>query len=355
MRPHLVVPETYASAAPLEEMARQAGVAEDQIVRLNANENPFGAAPEVSDALAGLPLHLYPDPTQQRMRAALSEYTGHPPERLLAGAGSDELIDLLMRLFVAPGQRVLDCDPTFGMYRFCARIADAEVVSVPRDEAFEVDLAALEREDDERTKIVFLASPNNPTGNLFPEEHARELLKLGFIVVVDETYYEFSGRSVAHLVPEHENLVVLRTLSKWAGIAGLRVGYMIAGRTIVEHLIDIKNPYNVNVAAEAALLATLQHKDALLEKVRLLVDQRRRMERAFDGMDGVSYAPSYGNFLLCEFARHTADEMYQALARRGIFVRSFSHPRLTRHLRISVGTPEETGRMLEAVAEALGV
>ncbi|MFW6174763.1 MAG: aminotransferase class I/II-fold pyridoxal phosphate-dependent enzyme, partial [Chloroflexota bacterium] len=219
MRPHLVKPETYSSAVPLEEMARQAGIPEDQIVRLNANENPFGALPEIVDSLRGLPLHLYPDPDQRAVREALSEYTGHPTDRLLAGAGSDELIDLLMRLFVAPRERVLDCDPTFGMYRFCARVADADVVSVPRDEFFQVDVAAVSREDDERTKIVFLASPNNPTGNILPEEHARALLRLGLIVVVDETYHEFCGESVAPLVAEHENLVVLRSFSKWAGIA----------------------------------------------------------------------------------------------------------------------------------------
>ena len=351
MRPHLVTPEAYATAVSPDEMAAKAGVSPDMIIRLNQNENPFGAAPEIAAALIDLPLHLYPDPNQSKIREALAEYTGHPAEQILAGAGSDELIDLLMRLFVAPGDRVLDCKPTFGMYHFCARIADAEVVSVPRDDAFEVDVEAIAREDDERTKIVFLASPNNPTGNILPEEQALRLLKLGFVVVVDETYFEFSGQTVDHLVPEHENLVVLRSFSKWAGIAGLRVGYMIASPEIVDRLVDIKNPYNVNVAAEAALLATMRHRDKLLQRVEVLLEQRRRMEKAFDSMDGVSYVPSHANFLLTRFDDHLATDMYEALVRKGVFVRPFSDPRLSHHLRISVGTPDQTSRVLDVLSE----
>ena len=351
MRPHLVTPETYATAISPDEMAARAGVSPEMIVRVNQNENPFGAAPEIAAALTDLPLHLYPDPNQVKIREALAEYTGHPAEQILAGAGADEMIDLLMRLFVAPGDRVLDCKPTFGMYHFCARVADAEVVSVQRDDAFEVDVDAIAREADGRTKIVFLASPNNPTGNILPEEQARALLELGFVIVVDETYFEFSGQTLAHLIPEHENLVVLRSFSKWAGIAGLRVGYMIAGTEIVSRLMDIKNPYNVNIAAEAALLATMEHRDKLMHKVKVLLEQRRRMEKAFDAMDGVSYAPSHANFLLTRFDNHLAADLFESLVKKGVFVRPFPDERLSHHLRISVGTPDETTRVLDVLSE----
>ena len=351
MRPHLVTPETYATAVSPDEMAARAGLSPEMIIRVNQNENPFGADPDIAASLTDLPLHLYPDPNQVKVRESLSEYTGHPVEQLLAGAGADEMIDLLMRLFVAPGDRVLDCKPTFGMYHFCARVADAEVVSIQRDDAFEVDVKAVAREDDERTKIVFLASPNNPTGNILSEDQTRELLKLGMVIVVDETYFEFSGQTVSHLIPEYENLVVLRSFSKWAGIAGLRVGYMIASPEIITRLVDIKNPYNVNIAAEAALLATMRHRDKLLGKVEVLLEQRKRMEEAFDSMNGVSYVPSYGNFLLTRFDDHLATDLYEALITKGVFVRPFSDPRLTHDLRISVGTPDETTRVLEVLSE----
>lgn len=349
MRPHLVTPEAYATAVSPDEMAAKAGVSPDMIIRLNQNENPFGAAPEIAAALIDLPLHLYPDPNQSKIREALAEYTGHPAEQILAGAGSDELIDLLMRLFVAPGDRVLDCKPTFGMYHFCARIADAEVVSVPRDDAFEVDVEAIAREDDERTKIVFLASPNNPTGNLVAEQDARALLDTGVVVCVDETYYEFSDSTLCPLLDEYENLVILRSFSKWAGIAGLRVGYAIASSELIAHLMDIKQPYNINIAGEAAVLAALEHRGELLERAATLIEQRRRLEVAIDGLEGVSYYPSEGNFLLCRFERRTAEEAYVGLAQRGIFVRRFPQSVLDSSLRISAGTPEQTDLLIDAL------
>jgi len=353
MRPHLITPETYATAVSPDEMAAKAGVSPEMIIRVNQNENPFGADPDIAASLNEIPLHLYPDANQVKIRAALSQYTGHPTEQIMAGAGADEMIDLLMRLFVAPGERVLDCKPTFGMYHFCARVADAEVVSIQRDDKFEVDVEAVAREDDERTKIVFLASPNNPTGNILTEEQTRDLLKLGMVIVVDETYFEFSGQTVAHLIPEFENLVVLRSFSKWAGIAGLRVGYMIASTEIISRLMDIKNPYNVNIAAEAALLATMEHRGKLLGKVAILLEQRKRMEQEFDAMDRVSYVPSHGNYLLTRFDDHLATDLYEALVKKGIFVRPFSDPRLTHDLRISVGTPDQTTRVLEAISDLI--
>ena len=353
MRRHLVKVATYSGVDPSEELARQAGIPPEEVIRLNANENPFGTSAEVAGSLRDLALHVYPDRNQRRVREALSSYTGQPFERVLAGAGGDELIDLLIRLFLESGERALDCDPTFGMYSFCARISDARVVSIPRGERWEIDVDAIDRAADEHTKIVFIASPNNPTGNSLPEADARRLLRTGMIVVADETYHEFAGYTLAPLLREYENLVIVRSLSKWAGIAGLRVGYMLASPVIVSHLIDIKQPYNISVAAEAAVLAALGSTAPLLTNVRVLVEQRKRMEHAIDDIDGVSYYPSSGNFLLCRFDRRDAKSVYEDLARRGLFVRYFSHPRLQDSLRISAGTPDETGRLIEGLRQVV--
>ena len=348
VRQHLANFKSYTPVDPTIELARRAGIDPNEVIRLNANENPFGPIPAVMDAIQKAPLHIYPDPEQRRVRQALAGYTGVEVDHLLAGAGSDELIDLLMRLFVAPGERVLDCIPTFGMYSFCARIADAEVRSIQRDANFDVDISSVSKEDDDRTKIVFLASPNNPTGNPLSYEAALELLELNMLVVVDETYYEFSGQTLLPLISSHENLVILRSLSKWAGLAGLRIGYAIAAPSVINHLIDIKQPYNVSVAAEEALLASLKNKDLLMEKVKLLIAQRKKMEMAIDEMNGVRYIPSLGNFLLCEFSRG-GEDVYKKLGSHGVFVRQFSDPRLTNHLRISAGTPDETDRLIEVL------
>ena len=166
IRPHLVDVLPYDPADPLESMAEKAHVSPDQIIRLNANENPYGASPKVVDALAILAPHIYPDPVQRIIRAELSKYTGVDYDRIIVGAGSDELIDLLFRLIISPGDRIIECEPTFGMYSFCSRLAEAEIVSVPLDEDFEIDVASVKRSIDSRSKIIFVSSPNNPTGNI---------------------------------------------------------------------------------------------------------------------------------------------------------------------------------------------
>ncbi|TDI90333.1 MAG: histidinol-phosphate transaminase [Chloroflexi bacterium] len=351
MRPHMVRLAPYRGVDPSEELAKKAGIKPEDVIRLNANENPYGPLDSVSAALSGLPLHLYPDPNQRKLRAALSEYTGQSADRIMAGAGGDEIIDLLMRLFVGPGQKekVFDCAPTFGMYSFSARLADAEVVSVPRNETWDIDIPAMLEAIDDSARIVFLASPNNPTGNLVTEQDARALLDTGVVVCVDETYYEFSDSTLCPLLDEYENLVILRSFSKWAGIAGLRVGYAIASSELIAHLMDIKQPYNINVAGEAAVLAALEHRGELLERAATLIEQRRRLEVAIDGLEGVSYYPSEGNFLLCRFERRTAEEAYVGLAQRGIFVRRFPQSVLDSSLRISAGTPEQTDLLIDAL------
>lgn len=340
---------TYHGVDPSEELARKAGIKPGDVIRLNANENPYGPLDKVSAALSGLPLHLYPDPNQRKLRAALGEYTGQPVERIMAGAGGDEIIDLLMRLFIAPGQKVLDCEPTFGMYSFSARLAEAEIVSVPRNSTWDIDIPAMLEAIDDSARIVFLASPNNPTGNLLTERDARALLQTGVIVCVDETYYEFSGSTLCPLLDEYENLVILRSFSKWAGIAGLRVGYAIASSELIGHLMDIKQPYNINIAGEAAVLAALEHRVELFERAATLIEQRKRLEAVVDEFPGISYYPSEANFLLCRFERRTAEEAYVGLAQRGIFVRRFPQTVLDSSLRISAGTPEQTDLLIDAL------
>jgi histidinol-phosphate aminotransferase len=353
MRSHLVKVTTYHGVDPTEELARSAGIDAEDVIRLNANENPYGAPQQVVDALGDLKIHLYPDPEQRKLRAKLAEYTGQPVERVMAGAGGDEIIDLLLRLFTEPGQKLIDCEPTFGMYAFCARIADAPVVMVPRKPDWSIDLDGVLAAIDDQTRLIFLASPNNPTGNLLTETEARALLDTGLILAVDETYYEFCGKTLCGLLDEYENVVILRSFSKWAGIAGLRVGYCIGSETMISHLMDIKQPYNINVAAEAAAIAALDNRDAVLERVRTLIVQRKRLEETLDALDGVSYWPSEGNFLLCRFEGRSAENVYKGLGKRGIFVRLFNKDGLEDALRISAGTPEQTDKLIDAIREVV--
>ena len=351
---HLKMLTPYEGVEPPEVLAERAGIAPEQVVKLDANENPYGASPLIAQALIDFPwTSIYPDPAQRRVRAALAAYAGTDASHVIAGSGADELIDLLLRLFVAPGERVIDLTPTFGMYAVSTRIQGGEVVRVPRDGAFEVDVAAVREAVDGKTKLLFLCNPNNPSGNLSPESCVRELLDLGLAVVVDETYHEFCGFTVAHLVPEYENLIVLRSLSKWAGLAGLRLGYGIMAPWLVERLMAIKQPYNVSTSAEAALFATLEDTDLLLHRVRLLVEERERMVALLRGFSGVECYPSKANFALCRFPQGRAVWLQGELAKRGIFVRHFSEERLGDCLRISAGKPEQTDMLIRAMKELL--
>ena len=352
IRPHLASVQTYQPVDPPEVLAKRAGISPDAIVKLNGNENPYGPSPKAAQAMARTPMHIYPDPFQRNLRASLSDYTGFPSENIIAGAGSDELIDLLFRLFIEPGDSILDCEPTFAMYSFCARIAGGELKLAQRDELFEIDVQAARNEIDDKTKIIFISSPNNPTGNMASEDQVRALLDTGLIVVIDEAYYEFSKETVANLIERYDNLVVLRTMSKWAGLAGLRVGYGIMSGALVEHIIDIKSPYNVNVAAESAAIASLEDKDYLLSNVQKIVDDRESLFKSLYEIDGVKPWPSQGNYILCQMdSPDDAQNMYDQLAARGIFVRKFSSDRLSDCFRVAIGTPDENAAFLNAVKE----
>ena len=349
--PHLSKAKPYEPARPLQELSQRAGLPVNQIIRLNANENPYGPSPKVAEALTKLETHIYPDPLQRTVRGRIAEYVGVDFSMVVAGSGSDELIDMILRLFISPGDKIIECVPTFGMYSFYGKIVGAKVVSVPRDDTFEVDVGAVKSVVDRRTKMLFLNSPNNPTGNIISENQVIDLLEMDLVVVVDEAYYEFARKTVSNLVPEYKNLVVLRTFSKWAGIAGLRAGYGIMSPTIANHIIDIKSPFNINTAAEVAMIASLDDVDALLANVQLIIDERSRLFSALCDMDGVHPSQSWGNYILCEFHSGLSDAVFEGLASRGIFIRKYSNPLLKEHLRITVGTPDQNSAVITAISQ----
>jgi histidinol-phosphate aminotransferase len=321
-------------------------------VKLDANENPYGPPPQVTEALANLEhVELYPDPDSNALRAALATFTGVPADLILAGAGSDELLALLTRLFLQPGDAVLNCPPTFGMYDFFAAVAGARNVTVPRKSDFSLDLDAVEEAAErENPKLLFVASPNNPDGGWLPDAHLERLLALPLLVVLDEAYVEFaSGDSRIARVPEEENLVVLRTFSKWAGLAGLRVGYGAFPAPLLPHLRKIKEPYTVSAAAHAAALAVLATPDYLPAHRARVVAERERAARLLEALPFIHVYPSEANFLFCRVEGRDAGGVKEALAREGILVRHFSPPDLEPYLRIAVGTPQQTDALVAAL------
>lgn len=347
--------QPYTPIVPFEVLSERLGIAPEQIVKLDANENPYGPSPRAIEAVATYPYYaIYPDPDQTPIRRALARYTGQPVERILCGNGSDEIIDLLMRLFIEPGDAVVECPPTFGMYSFNTGIVAGRSVAVRRGPDFEVDVEEVaEAVEASRAKLIFLPSPNNPDGSILPRRDLERLLELPAVVVIDEAYAEFSGESALGLVGQTPNLVVLRTFSKWAGLAGLRLGYGIIPEPIIAHLWKIKPAYNINMAAQAAAIASLEDLDALMLNVRKIVDERERVFQALHEIDGLHPYPSQANFILIRVTGSRARELKQALERSGILVRYFDKPGLRDCIRVSIGRPEQNDRLLAALREEL--
>jgi histidinol-phosphate aminotransferase len=355
LRPHIRELAPYVPILPFEALSRKLGRAPETLLKLDANENPYGPLPAVLEALHTYPYyHIYPDPQQTELREALAHALGVPTTNILPTHGADEMIDLLCRLFAGPDERVINCPPTFGMYEFDAALQGAQVIDVPRTPDFSVDVDAIERcacygeESGEiPPKLLFLTSPNNPSGNLLPDDDLRHLLALPTMVVLDEAYIEFADfPSRASWVLEHNNLVVLRTFSKAAGIAGLRLGYAISPAWLMPHLMTFKQPYNVNVAATVAGLATLRHPNAVAAVVDRLKATRARLFAALAELPWLEPWPSHANFILANVVDRDAHDVKQALEARGVLVRHYNKPGLRNCIRISVGTDESIPRLL---------
>jgi histidinol-phosphate aminotransferase len=365
VRPHVLQMEPYVPIVPFEVLSRQLGRAPEQIVKLDANENPYGPPSSVREALSEYPfMHIYPDPEQHQLRDALSEYTGVPARCLLPGHGADELLDLICRIFLDPGDLIIDCPPTFGMYGFDAQLAGARIAVVPRRADFSVNVVAIEdlvlagagcTGRSERapgfSKLLFLTSPNNPDGGLLSPQDLARLLRLPVMIVLDEAYIEFAGldRSLVGWVLRHENLIVLRTFSKWAGIAGLRLGYGAFPEWLMPTLMKAKQPYNVNVAATVAGLSALACRQEVQLTVDRLIRERDRLVFELGAFPFLRPHPSHANFVLCEVVDRDAAALKAYLAQQGVLVRHYSRSGLQNYIRVSAGRPSDTDTLLVAL------
>ena len=376
IRPGVAAMKPYTPILPLEVLAQKLGRAPDQIVKLDANENPYGPSPRARAALAQAAfLNIYPDPANTFLREALARFTGLPQDRLFPGAGADELIDLALRATISPGDVVIDCPPSFGMYPFSSAVNAAQFVEVPRREDFALDVPAIESavRSNPRAKVLFVCSPNNPDGSLVSDGDLRRLLTLPVLVVLDEAYVEFStaiqgqnsmadtGKgadarsmgSAGHIAwtLDYPNLAVLRTFSKLAGLAGLRVGYGAFPEWLLPQLWKIKQPYNVNVAATLAALASLEDLATLQDNLGKLMAERARLSAALSELNFLQVFPSSANFLLCRVLDREARQLQLALEEHGVLVRYFDRPGLQDCIRISVGKPEQTEALLNALKQ----
>ncbi len=323
----------------------------DRVIKLDANENAFGPSPK---ALAGLAAmrHWNRYATQDELRPAIASYVGVDPAHIVVGNGGDELLDLLERAFLNRGDAIVDLPPSFEMYAKYAEVNGGRVIAVPRRADFSIDVDTLKRVvAQDKPKIIFVANPNNPTGTLLSREEIERVLALPALVVLDEAYAEFAGESYVDRVPTQPNLFVLRSFSKWASLAGLRIGYGVAPVRIADQLFRNKSPYNVNAAAIVAAQASLEDKEYLLANVRRVVAERERLTDALTRLGYLQPFPSRTNFILCRVKRCDARGLRDALAERNILIRAVTNPQLRDCIRISVGTPEQNATLLRALEE----
>jgi histidinol-phosphate aminotransferase len=327
------------------------------MIKLDAMENPYALPPalrrELADVLSRVELNRYPDPGAMKLRELLARKMGLPPGmELLLGNGSDDLIQIVTMALARPGSVMMYPSPTFVMYSMNATFSGMKAVPVPLREDYSFDRDAfLARLRAERPALVFIAYPNNPTGVLYPEAELLDVIRAcQGLVVLDEAYHVFAGRTFMPRLAEFPNLVVMRTVSK-LGLAGIRLGYLAGRPEWIEQFNKVRQVYNVNVLTQAAAVFMLERLDVLEEQAARIRAERENLGTALQALNGVSVFPSQANFFLIRVP--DAERAFDALKRQGVLVRNLSSPALENCLRVTVGTPEENRILLNALREAL--
>ncbi len=329
-----------------------------RVVRLDWNESPYGPSPKARAALVNFDgMHRYPDIDAAALREALGRYVGAPAGQVVPGAGLDDVLSTLALAIVEPGDRVVISEPTFGVYRSLFAIHGGEVVNVPLTPGFALDADGVLAAAAERAKLVIICNPNNPTGNLF-DPGAVERIAAGVrcLVAIDEAYAEFAGVAHRPLMDRYPNVAVLRTMSKFAGLAGMRVGYGVFPPALMPYLNQVMPAFaNVTAASTAAALASLDDLPYLEGIVGRIVAARDALASRLREVPGVEPLPSATNFLLVRLPLADAAPVVAELARRGIFVRQFGRPDLgiVDCLRVSVGTPQENQVFVDELTAVL--
>lgn len=346
----------YQPGKPIEETARELEVDPGAIVKLASNENPLGPSPQAVAAMReSIPgAHLYPDGGAFYLRQALARHLDLAPENIIFGNGSNEIIEFLGHAFLKPGDDAITSEHAFIAYKLITNLFGARTIETPSPD-YEHDLEAMLKAITPRTRLIFIANPNNPTGTLLPQaaiDHFMARVPPDVVTVFDEAYFEFLDRppDTLRFVREGRNLVVLRTFSKIHGLASLRVGYGIAPAGLIEVLQKTRQPFNVNGMAQAAALAALGDQAHQDETKRVVEEGRAYLEEEFTGMR-LAFVPSAGNFIMVNVGDGAA--VFTKLLARKVIVRPLKGYDLKQWVRISVGTMDQNRQCIAALKEVL--
>lgn len=329
-------------------------------VRLNTNESPYAPPPAlmetVSSRLASADLHRYPDRDFNEARGALAAHVGTLTDRVWLASGSNEVILQVMLAFGGVERKAITFEPSYAMHTHIARISGTRLVRGRRGPDFGLELeATVDAVASQEPDIVFLCSPNNPTGNQSSEDVVRAVCGAApGLVLLDEAYAEFAGYGLLRLVEEFDNLVVTRSFSKAWRLAGARIGYLVGQPAIIEELLKVRLPYHLSTPAQIMILAALEHADELMATLETIRHERDRIFSELSTMRGITAFPSQANFILFRCQDQPAPEVWQALLESGVLIRDFSgSPGAEGCLRVSVGTPEENERFLQSLFDIL--
>jgi histidinol-phosphate aminotransferase len=346
----------YIPGKPIEDVARELGLDPSQIIKLASNENPLGPSPVAVQAMkAALEnAHFYPDGGGYHLRNGIAEKYGVSIDNVMLGTGSNEIIEFLGHAFLKPGDNIVTAEHAFVVYKILAKLFGAGNIEVP-DPKLTHDLPAMAAAINDRTRIVYIANPNNPTGTMVGEEELDRFIDRvpkNVVIALDEAYYEFlpNPPNTLKYFRNHPNVIVLRTFSKIQGLAGLRIGYGLGHEDFIRLLQKTRQPFNVNSIAQAGALAGLRD-DEYQAKTREIVRLGREfLQTEFDKRN-LEYVPSVANFILVKVGK--GKEVFQKLLRRGMIVRAMDEYKLPDWIRVSVGTPVQNQRFLSDLDQVL--
>ncbi len=347
----------YPPGKPIKELERELGITDS--IKIASNENPLGPSKKAIEAVKAMisNVNRYPDGNCYYLKEKLTEKLGLSMENYIIGNGSSEIIEFALRTFVQPGDEVISSEKTFVIYKIVSNIVGAQYTEVPLTDRFGYDLKAIKNAITDKTRLIFLSNPNNPTGTMFGQKELEEFMSGisdNIIVALDEAYIEYvptAKKIDAKKLMNDYNLLVMRTFSKAYGLAGLRLGYGIANKEIIGYLNKVRAPFNVNSVAQVAALAALDDDEHLLNSVTLNSDGATYLYKNFDEL-GLSYVETFTNFILVD-VKCPGQKLYDKLLREGVIIRSMKNYGLDNYIRVTVGTQEENARFISALKKHL--
>lgn len=342
----------YKPGRPIEEVVRQLGIKE-QIIKLASNENPLGPSPKAIEAItkAASDVNLYPDDNCFYLKRKMHEKFGQPPENIIIGSGSVELIELIFKAYVNPGDQVVMSEPSFIMYKIACQIFGGERIAIPLKD-YHHDIEAISRAVNHKTKIVILDNPINPAGTIINKNNFERFLKKlpeNVLLVLDEAYREYieddDYPDSLHYIKKHNNIIILHTFSKIYGLAGLRVGYGFSDSDIIAALMKVRLPFNVNIIAQIAATAALDDTEYVKESLQNNEAGKKYLYQELNRLD-LKYTPTYGNFILVHFTGDV-QEVFEKTQQKGLILRTVREYGLPNSLRITIGTPVQNKKLIE--------